>query len=218
MNINKREVFRYLGYQNHEPDEKTDRLVDDVIRELEQHLSTKNIQRRFQITILENDDIVFRDKECSFQMVSKNLTTNLRGCEEVVIFAATLGNGPDQLMNRYEISNMTKAAISQSASAMLIEAYCDQIQEEIRVQEESKGHYLRPRFSPGYGDLSIIDQKKIFQVLECEKRIGLTLTDSFMMLPIKSVTAIIGITKESSNCHVGKCKQCNKKDCEFRNE
>lgn len=253
MNINKREVFRYLGYQNHMPDEQTDKLVDEVVAQLMKQLgcsdnvrsagrdnaerdnskrdstecdnvgrdcgtTCKNIQRKFVLSFEVAHQIHFVNEHCSFTLKSKDLSTNLRGCEEAVLFAATLGNAPDQLMSRYEITDMTKAVVLQAASAMLIEAYCDEIQEAIRVKESSRGYFLRPRFSPGYGDLPISEQRKIFQVLECEKRIGLTLTDTMMMLPTKSVTALIGLTKEVSSCHIGKCKQCSKKDCEFRHE
>ena len=218
MIINKKEVYRYLGYQNHMPDQETDKLVEEVIHSLQQEANPKNIQRRFKVLFNREDEMTFSDEHCSFTVASRNLAANLRGCREVILFAATLGNGPDKMMTRYEITHMAKAAISQAASAMLIEAYCDELQESIRQKASQEGYYLRPRFSPGYGDFSIAEQKKFFSALECEKRIGLTLTDSMLMLPTKSVTAMIGLTKEKDDCYIGKCKQCSKKDCEFRHE
>jgi cobalamin-dependent methionine synthase I len=52
---------------------------------------------------------------------------------------------------------------------------------------------LRPRFSPGYGDLPLELQTNLFKVLDCQHFIGLTLNDSMLMSPSKSVTAIVGL-------------------------
>ncbi len=59
----------------------------------------------------------------------------------------------------------------------------------------AEGRALRPRFSPGYGDLAIDAQKDIFALLDCERQIGLTLGDSLLMSPGKSVTAFAGIPR-----------------------
>jgi hypothetical protein len=114
---------------------------------------------------------------------------------------------------------MARASITQSCGAACIEAYCDILQERIlekTVTDTGKALYLRPRFSPGYGDVALEVQNVIFKALECTKRIGLTLTDSLLMYPTKSVTAFIGLTENPESCHVGKCSLCGKKDCEFR--
>ncbi len=54
--------------------------------------------------------------------------------------------------------------------------------------------------------------------MEITKRLGITLTDSLLMFPTKSVTAFIGITRNEKSCHINKCKTCPNKECEFRNE
>ena len=99
------------------------------------------------------------------------------------------------------------------------------------------------RFSPGYGDWALEEQKILFPVLDCAHTIGLTLTESCMMAPVKSVTAVIAITEDDVkedkvqkdksektflkkfNCNQtdnyfsntnNKCLHCNKVDCEFR--
>ena len=98
------------------------------------------------------------------------------------------------------------------------------------------------RFSPGYGDWALEEQKILFPVLDCAHAIGLTLTESCMMAPVKSVTAVMAITEDDEkdkaeknkneknflkkfNCNQtdnyfsnsnNKCLHCNKIDCEFR--
>jgi cobalamin-dependent methionine synthase I len=133
--------------------------------------------------------------------------------------AATIGIEADKLMQKYEITNMAKASIAQSCGAACIEAYCNILQEKILdevVTNTGEKLYLRPRFSAGYGDVELTLQKEIFAALECTKRIGLTLTDSLLMYPTKSVTAFIGLTGNPESCHIGRCEHCGKLDCEFR--
>ncbi len=73
----------------------------------------------------------------------------------------------------------------------------------------------RPRFSPGYGDLTLLAQKDIFAVLDCGKRIGLTLNDSLLMSPSKSVTAFVGIGGNQKQTQE-KCSACQMANCTFR--
>ena len=91
-------------------------------------------------------------------------------------------------------------------------------QREIAKQQEKEGWYLRPRFSPGYGDFDIQYQKPLMQMLDCAKTIGLTMTDSFMMTPTKSVTAVIGMSRIKERCPIQGCEICEKKDCEYRRD
>lgn len=217
MKIREREIYRYLGYRNHEPDDRTKRLVKEVLTDLEPAVLPKSVMRVFQCEV-ENNQIYLRDEQTEITIQSSQLAKNLERCKYAILFAATLGNAPDKLIMKYEITNMAKAAVVQAASAEMIESYCDEIQENIRQDWKEKGYFLRPRFSPGYGDLSLSYQKPFFELLSCEKRIGVTLTDTLLMLPTKSVTALIGITKENESCHIGRCNKCEKKDCEFRDE
>lgn len=218
LKIREREIYRYLGYKGKQPDNQIKCLVQEIVEELQKVITPRSIFRECQCRVEENARVVFWDTTFNFSMKSVHLANNLKNCSHVIFFAATIGNTPDSLMKKYEITNMTKALILQATAAEFVEAYCDEIQEKIKKQKEIAGYYLRPRFSPGYGDLSIENQKEIFQILECEKRIGLTLTDSYLMVPTKSVTALIGITTDQDNCHVGKCKNCLNTECEFRDE
>ena len=97
-----------------------------------------------------------------------------------------------------------------------MEEYCDQIHEKLEKELRKEEKYLRPRFSPGYGDFSITYQKELLQVLDAAKKIGLTMTESYMLTPVKSVTAVIGISKTNEQCHRSGCESCDKTDCLYR--
>ena len=152
----------------------------------------------------------------NMKIKSKNLSKNLKGCSQAVVFGATLGAGVDMLMKRYSLTNMAKTVVLQACAAAMLEEYCDEEQNKI-AEELGKDHmYLRPRFSPGYGDYSILHQEDILRMLDTAKTIGLTMTESYMLTPTKSVTAVIGISKTKEPCHIKGCEECQKLDCIYR--
>lgn len=126
----------------------------------------------------------------AFGTVSSDLSKRLKGCTEAIVFAATVGVGIDRLVAKYAHISPSKALIFQALGAERVEALCDKVCE---LFPQELGRPVTARFSPGYGDLELAVQKSVFSVLNCEKRIGLTLNDNLMMLPTKSVTAFVGL-------------------------
>lgn len=187
--FDRKEIYRYLGAK--EPDEELSRLVEERIKEC------SGISK-FSVCFLQSDISLCDDTICfsTFEVSSRALAKNLSGCEKAVIFAATTGIGIDRLISKYSVISPVKAVIIQAIGAERIESLCDMFNEEMREKYESEGFLLKPRFSPGYGDLPLETQKDIFNLLKCEKRLGLTLNDNLLMSPSKSVTAIIGIYRK----------------------
>lgn len=234
--MNLKETLRYLGYKDQEADEQTLKLIGECWEELEQKAERRACFREFPL-VFKDDGI---DVGC-FQTESRALRKNLRGCNQVVLFAATLGIQADNLIRRYGHFQMSKAVVLQAAAAAMLEDYCDQVNEELRLIYEKRGLLLRPRFSPGYGDFPLECQPALIRGLEAGKRIGITLTDSLLMIPSKSVTAVIGVgssgredakridendggfrpdgagkTSEKKERYGGKCALCANTDCLYR--
>ncbi|MBO4640302.1 MAG: hypothetical protein J5710_11145 [Treponema sp.] len=188
------ETARYLGYQKVSvPDEQTEGLIKTSAAELLEVIKPQAVYEQFDL-IVEYDEEAGTG-EVSFADVripSKDLARNLRECNKVVIFASTLGAQCDQEIRRAQIKDPVKAAVLQATGAMYIEKCVDLLNEKIRIEFEEQGYKVRPRFSPGYGDVSLEVQKDFFRLLPCS-RIGLTLMDTLIMSPEKSVTAFIGI-------------------------
>lgn len=129
----------------------------------------------------------------SIQFESKYLARNLAGCSKVILIASTIGPVADNLIRRFTKLDAAKAAIMQAAGAMFIESYLDSFNAQLEKEAEEQGFKLHSRFSPGYGDVSLEIQRYFFSILPCTQRIGLTLTNSLVMAPEKSVTAFIGM-------------------------
>ena len=120
---------------------------------------------------------------------SEDLSRRLAGCEQAIVFAATVGVGIDRLIQKYNRLSPAKSIFLHAAGSEAAEALCNRFCADIA----QKFGELRPRFSPGYGDLPLTTQKDVFTALSCTKNIGVTLSDSMLMLPSKSVTAIVGV-------------------------
>ena len=238
MDINRREIYRYLGIKpNMEPDAATEQLAEECIRELAEKCRPRAYARWFPLRVCEEpgaagqaagtgetagagkaqdaSDSPLLDFSC-FQVRSRSLARNLQGCSEVILFAATIGEGADLLARKYGRINVAKAVVMQAAAAAMIEAFCDEENEKLRAEAAGKGLYLRPRFSPGYGDFSLDHQRDFARVLEMQKTVGITLTESLLMLPSKSVTAVIGVSRQDARCVLSGCESCENTGCAFR--
>lgn len=212
MDVRTKEAVRYLGYGNHAVDGRTLALVDSSFQELERAAGKRVIYRIFDVSLEENESLSIG----TLKIKSRNLSRNLKSCEKAYIIGATLGVGVDALMRRYALTDMARAVVLQACAAAMLEEYLDGCQEELRKEQEADGFYLRPRFSPGYGDFSITHQEQILCMLDAPKKIGLSLTGGSMLTPTKSVTAIIGLSKVNIPCHVQGCESCEKIDCNYR--
>ncbi|PWJ52229.1 vitamin B12 dependent-methionine synthase activation domain-containing protein [Faecalicatena contorta] len=214
MDMLTKEAIRYLGYGKHAVDDSTLALISDSFRNLEAAAGRKSIYRIFDLEQIADDKFIIGKAEIQ----SRNLGRNLRGCSKIVLFGATLGTEVDRLITRTSLTDMAKAVIHQACAAAMLEEYCDECQRNIGRELEAEGLYLRPRFSPGYGDFDIRHQAVLMQMLDCAKHIGLTMTDSYMMTPTKSVTAVIGASATMEKCHIKGCESCGKKDCTYRRD
>ncbi len=183
--INKKEIIRYLGAKD---DRGIEELIDGCIAEAEGCLTYRLCYMRFPASV--RGDLV----DLGFATVSSHsLGVCLDGCDEIVLACATVGAGIDRLIRRYSLISPSRAVVMQALGSERVEALLDCFCQELSAEEADKGRVLRPRFSPGYGDLSLELQREIFSVLDPTKQVGVGLGLDLFMTPTKSVTAIIGI-------------------------
>ena len=183
LKIDKKEAMRYLRVAK--SDEVTDALANECIKEIYKIASPKAVYLESSIEFL-GDDMVKLD----FMTVkSHSLTVNLNKCKKVVVFAATLGIEVDRAIEKYSKILQSKASMYHAVGSALIESFCNYVNDAVteNVRKSTR------RFSPGYGDLPLECQKDILRALDAERKIGIILSDSLLMSPSKSVTAIIGI-------------------------
>ena len=206
VNIDTNEVLRYLGYGKNKADETALTLIEKCKKEMLENCSLKACYDIFDLSL--DDDML---KFGNIETESKSLKKNLKDCKKVVIFVATIGISTDRIIRKYSMTSPANAVVAQAVGAVMIEEWCDILCERLKLNG-----FLRPRFSPGYGDFSLEYQKKIFELLDCPRKIGVSLTDSLMMIPSKSVSAIVGISEIDIKCRISGCELCDKTECEYR--
>ena len=240
--FNKKEALRYFRAQT--GDAQAEAAVDVAYEKLRDELQPRYTVKKFGCGIGSEGDstvpsVVKLDNGTVFH--SKALAKYVGAATELLLFGATLGSRVDIALRRMALTSVAEAGAGQATAAALIETYCDDCCAELQKQLP-EGKKLKWRFSPGYGDWALEEQKILFPVLDCAHTIGLTLTESCMMAPVKSVTAVMAITEDDEedkaeknknektflkkfNCNQtenhfpianNKCLHCNKIDCEFR--
>jgi hypothetical protein len=189
ISIPEKEVYRYLGYMGHKPDEADVTRIAEGIKKTEALAAPKACYGLFDIEI-KGENVVLPYGEIH----SKSLAAWCEGCSRAYIFAATIGAAIDRQIKTASVRSMSEAAILQACGAACVEEFCNILNEKLNRESEEKGHKNVKRYSPGYGDLELTEnQKGVFSILNPAKYIGLSLMDTCIMSPEKSVTAIIGV-------------------------
>ena len=185
--VDEGEILRYAGVR---PDGREENLA--LVREL---LPAALSAMRYSVSYAEFEISRKENSLCLgfLNTDSKDLSKNLDGCDSVIAFAATVGIEMDRLIAKYSATSPARALILQAIGAERIESLSNLFTAEIAAEKAALGQSLKPRFSPGYGDLPLEMQKNIFEALDCPRKIGLSLNENLLMSPSKSVTAIIGV-------------------------
>lgn len=181
ITIDKKEVMRYLRVLGN----------DEAFELFFEECTDKVIKLSSPRAVYINTEVVFLDGYIDFgfmKVKSDSLNQNLKNCKNAFVFAATLGAEIDRECKKMVSISQAKATVFNAIASAYIESFCDYVNEKLVSDLES-----RPRFSPGYGDLTLECQKEILSFLHATKNLGISLTESLMMIPIKSVTAIIGV-------------------------
>ena len=193
--IRREEALRY-AMQPRTADGSGIPQMDECIRLAGGKITCRAVWREFPLAWEENAlDLGFASTE------SKSLRRHLAGCGHVILFAATAGMEMERLILRAKAVSPLHGLCMHAVGAAIIEEACDRLCGELK--EAYPGKTLLSRFSPGYGDLPLAMQKDVFAALDCEKRLGLTLTDSLLMQPSKSVTALVGVQSQNHECSKG---------------
>ncbi len=201
MNI-KNEALRYLGYKG-EPDSQTALLLDRAEK------AFSGITPAFCCRVLHKS-------ECGMLLQGNDIKKHLKSCERVILFAATLGTAAERLIRTAEISDMAYAVVLDAYASAFIEDYCDKCEKELN---EKTGGFFTWRYSPGYGDYPISVQSDFIRFLSADKQIDLTSTENHILIPRKSVTAVIGISEKEKQSEKSGCDSCNiRETCKFRKD
>ncbi|MEG0578869.1 MAG: hypothetical protein RR490_03025 [Niameybacter sp.] len=195
-----KEVLRYLNVPYLTADQT---LKNQIIEAYQDMKSGVTIRKTYQCLdmSLEGNSILLKD--VCFGLTSRDLAGILKHSSKLYLMAVTIGNEIDKKISAAQQVDMMKALIYNGCANVMIEEACDDVESEIMEQLE-EGQFLTMRYSPGYGDVPLKVQKDVLSVLDTVRKVGISATMAGMLIPLKSVTAFIGV----SNIKEGRHKSC----------
>ena len=151
------------------------------------------------------------------KLEGKAIDALLHDCEICAIFCATVGNDIEALIRKWQLKDLAFAAMLDACASSAVESLCDTVEKELADECRAQGLFLTDRFSPGYGDLPLSIQPDFCAVLDTSRKIGVNVNENCLMIPQKSVTAIIGISKNPQKHYNSGCCNCRLiNTCKFR--
>lgn len=185
------------------PEGRIAELMDECENELICAAKPRFVSREFMIS------------DCPINISGHEVSAHLSGCSKVILFAATLGSEPDRLVRAYQINNITKAVIFNACADAFIEFFCEET--DSALARAYSGQYLTWRYGIGYAGLPLSEQKKLIDSVDATRRIGLSVNDSLILTPLKSVTAVIGVSDAPIDKKRRGCAACvMKENCTYR--
>ena len=204
------QVYRYLGCGAADPTPEVVALCGELLPDFLSALDCRACYREVSLTVTEDTVLL----EGLAPIRSAALAGNLRGCGRALLFAATIGSKADRQRMQAQVRSPARALVLDAMGTAAVEALCNALCDGWRREYAPLG--LRPRFSPGYGDLPLALQRDLLGLLDSPRQAGISLTEGLMMLPHKSVSAIVGIGSEGCDAPAHDCAACGKTDCAFR--
>ena len=202
--LNYQQVLYYLGYRGQNIDENLKQQILNCMKLVEEKASPKIIYK------------IVKTNECALHLEGNDIQDIMNPSSFCVVMAATIGSDIDRLLMKTEITNVADALILDACANVAIENVCDHFEFDIRDELEGT-YYVSDRFSPGYGDLPLDSQMLLCEYLNTSRTIGLNVTSNCLMIPRKSVTAILGISKTPYTLRKRGCEFCSMfMNCELR--
>ncbi len=199
--LNQEEALRYMGMRGAAAEDRILRELNACESRLLPVLKPAYTYKVFEYKAL--------------NLPGNSIKEHLKGCEKVIFLCATVGGGADRLIRQAELTEMSAAFLYDTLASVAVEQVCERAEQTIH--SEMPEWYMTWRFGVGYGDFPLSYQPEFLRLTDASRQLGVTLTDSNILLPRKTVTCIIGLSKKPVTQEKKGCQSCNLKDrCAFR--
>lgn len=207
------EVLRYLGYnrQTQSPlDPAMQQMITECIADTCSIITPAYRYLRLPITRTDQGEILLGE---SLRLPGEKIHIHLRGCHAAFVLCVTVGLAMDRKIREQMLLAPERGVIYNSCGTTAVEEVADFAQAEIKSITSAENELITPRFSPGYGDLPLSIQKDLLTLLSAHKTLGVSLNDSDLMIPEKSVSALIGVFHPGAREVPKKPPTCGTTDC-----
>ena len=203
--LNTTETLRYLGHTGSPLDELVSAQLATAEELVLRLAKPRAIYRLFDLNRQAN---TLHLQNTTLTLLGSDIRTHLSDADQCILMAATLGSALDQEIHRTQVTDMALATVLDATATTAIEQLCDSVQQELTTLAASMDRFLTTRFSPGYGDMPLAQQQALAALLDTRK-IGIEVTDHFLLTPRKSVTAILGLSQNPPANSLTACTICN---------
>lgn len=211
--VNETHVLRLLGQRNGKAPVRTVKRLNQFISRARALVEPRVVYCTRKIQGVERGAVTL---EGGISFKSVKLSKSLSKCDRATVFLATIGNDIDELITGLSKENkLSDASIYDAIGSVAVEEAVDYFQNSVDHDVSETRNCTTMRFSPGYCDWSVREQKKIFDVLDSEAA-GVSLSSSFLMNPRKSVSGVFGIGLARRETRPNPCTLCANKSCRVR--
>lgn len=213
LTVERAAVLQAMGYGEVPADAATAERLEAACRQVEAAVQARYVWRAYQ---LKHPPCL---PQAGLALVGTDIAAHLAGCDACALLALTLGEAVERAIRAAEATDMALAVLMDAAASMLVEGYADAASAVIAKAASEENRYTTPRFSPGYGDLPLSVNHEVLALLQAGKAIGLTLAPSGLMLPRKSITAVVGLAAQPVAGRLAGCQNCTLREkCGLRKE
>ena len=215
IEIDKKQVCHYTGYDaDYKLSARISSLIDDYA-EHAHHLINPSYSYIIRDVEWARGFISFVEDSIIFK--SRVIAQLLEHCSQVAVFLVTVGEHLEETAYRLAKDGcMLQATVLDAVGSDAVEKLAEFVQDRIREAANTEGLVTSQRFSPGYCDWNIGQQRMLFWALK-GNTLGIRLTGECLMLPQKSISGIIGMGSSSDNVeNYNPCRICEKQDCSGR--
>jgi hypothetical protein len=210
------EVYRLLGdAHGSRPSRRTQALVERLAGRAREVMEPRVLFAERQVSEAARGAVRLED---GVRLSSPKLAASLSGCRRAVVFLATVGPGMDALVEEaLEAGRIADASVLDAIGSAAAEGVVERFQRFRDEEAAERGQGVTLRFSPGYCDWRVEEQRKLFDIVD-GSLVGVTLSETALMNPRKSVTGIFGLgdREETTRGAANPCVLCNLRTCRMR--
>lgn len=223
VRLNRDEALGYLGYAGQQVDETLLARFHELAHACETTIEPVYAWELYDIDerrcCWDGAEPVVALRDCPVLLKGESIAAHLRGARKVALMACTLGAASEREMRKHAALSAADGVMYGACASALVEACANAVEGYIVAAAHELGLHTNWRFSPGYGDLPLDVQPAFLKALDATRKLGVTLTATNMLVPVKSVTAVVGLfdkvdagVEVRSACGVCQLKGC----CELR--
>lgn len=219
VQLNREEALGYLGYAGQQVDETLLARFHELAHACETAIEPVYAWSLFDVDearcAWEGSHPAVALRDCELVLPGQSIVDHLRGARKVALMACTLGAASEREMRKYVALGAADGVMFGACASALVEAAANAVEGYVVAEAREMGLHTNWRFSPGYGDLPLDVQPAFLAALDATRKLGVTLTPTNMLVPVKSVTAVVGLfdTIDASAEVRSACGVCQLKGC-----